>query len=120
MRFVVGFGPIGAFMRRHPRRKRGKCFIHRVQLPQHDANVGPRKAVVDDGDGGRLPSRRNSRNDTLLERNQLGISEQPQHLLKCLVAAQIECSRVPRPVFHGMRRIKVGARNPTDGNRLRR
>ena len=120
MWFVVGLDPIGAFVRRHPRRKRGQCFIRRVQLPQDDANVGARETIVDDRDGGRIPSRCNSRNDALLERNQLGISEPPQHLLKRLVAAQVECSRVPRPVCHGVRRIKVGARNPTDGNRLRR
>ena len=120
MRFVVGLDPIRAFVRRHPRRKRGQCLIRGVQLPQDDANVGARETIVDDGDSGRIPSRCNSRNDVLLERNQFGISEPPQHLLKRLVAAQVEYSRVPRPVFHGMRRIKVGARNPTDGNRLRR
>ena len=100
MRFVVGLDPIGAFVRRHPRRKRGQRFIRRIQLPQDDANVGARETIVDDGDGGRIPSRCNSRNDAPLERNQLGISEPPQHLLKRLVAAQVECSRLD-PSFMG-------------------
>ena len=72
MRFVVGLDPIGAFVRRHPGRKRGQRFIRRVQLPQDDANVGARKTIVDGGDGGRIPSRRNRRNDALLQRNHSG------------------------------------------------
>ena len=120
MRIVLGISPIGTLVRRHPCRKRGQRFIRRAQLPQDDADIRAREAIVGDGDSGRIRSGCDRCDDTLLERNRFGITEQPQHILKRLVATQVECSRVTGPVFQGMRRIEVSARNPTDGNGLRR
>ena len=57
---------------------------------------------------------------SLLERDRFGISEQAQHLLKRLVPAGVEWPGVSKLVLQGMRRIEVGAWNPTVGDRLRR
>ena len=120
MRLVLGLGPIGPFVRRHPRRQRGRGFRRRIQLPQNNADAGTSEAIVGDGNSGRICSRRYRGDHPLLERDRLGISKPAQYVLERLVPRGVKCPRLPNPVLRGMSRIEMRARDPAVGDRLGR
>jgi hypothetical protein len=58
VRIVLGFDPVGTFVSCHPGRERGQRFIRSIELPQDDTDAGAGKAVVGNGDSGRIRSGR--------------------------------------------------------------